>query len=46
MTQGQVLTVDTPQGIKNQYGVGYKIIVEPKVAMDEFEKLKASVIDP
>lgn len=30
MTKGQLLTLDTPQAIKEQFGVGYKILIEPK----------------
>jgi ATP-binding cassette subfamily A (ABC1) protein 3 len=30
MTKGQLLALDTPQNIKQQFGVGYKILIEPK----------------
>jgi len=30
MTKGQLLTLDTPQAIKEQFGVGYKILIEPR----------------
>jgi len=30
MTKGQLLALDTPERIKRQFGVGYKILIEPK----------------
>ena len=43
MTKGQLLTLDTPQAIKEQFGVGYKILIEPKtdvISMEDFNGLK------
>lgn len=43
MTKGQLLTLDTPQAIKEQFGVGYKILVEPRtdvISMQGFSSLK------
>jgi len=31
MTKGQLLALDTPYNIKKQFGVGYKIMIEPKI---------------
>lgn len=48
MTKGKVLTVDTPEEIKKQYGVGYKLILEPvpeKLGTQEYENHKKNVID-
>jgi ABC-type multidrug transport system ATPase subunit len=39
MTKGQLLTLDTPQAIKEQFGVGYKILIEPRtdvISMQDF----------
>lgn len=30
MSQGKVVTLDTPHGIKKQFGVGYNLYLEPK----------------
>jgi hypothetical protein len=30
MTRGQLLALDTPNNIKKQFGVGYKLMIEPK----------------
>jgi len=30
MTHGQVLALDTPNNIKKQFGVGYKLMIEPR----------------
>lgn len=30
MSQGKVIALDTPSGIKRQYGVGYTLIIEFK----------------
>lgn len=30
MTRGQILALDTPDNIKKQYGVGYKVMIEPR----------------
>ena len=43
MTKGVLLTLDTPQAIKEEFGVGYKILIEPKtdiISMDDFKGLK------
>jgi len=31
MTKGQLLALDTPYNIKKQFGVGYKLMIEPKI---------------
>lgn len=39
MTKGQLLAVDTPDQIKKQFGVGYKLLIEPKtdkITYDDF----------
>ena len=30
MTKGQLLALDKPENIKKQFGVGYKLLIEPK----------------
>jgi len=30
MTSGQLLALDNPESIKKQFGVGYKLLIEPK----------------
>ena len=43
MTQGYLLTLDTPQKIKKKYGVGYKLLIEPKIdfiSHDDFMEKK------
>jgi ABC-type multidrug transport system ATPase subunit len=30
MTKGQLLALDNPDRIKKQFGVGYKLLIEPK----------------
>ena len=30
MTHGQLLAIDNPDNIKKQFGVGYKILIEPR----------------
>ena len=37
MTKGELLAIDTPQAIKEQFGVGYKVMIEPRtevISMD------------
>jgi len=49
MTKGQLLALDTPANIKKQFGVGYKIIIEPKPAVlnqQQFVELLANEIKP
>ena len=49
MTKGKLLSLDTPEAIKKQFGVGYKILIEPKtdiIQTEEFLKLKESDFDP
>ncbi len=41
LTKGQILALDSPSNIKKRFGVGYKILIEPKLASDQF-KLKSS----
>lgn len=43
MTQGYLLTLDKPDQIKQKYGVGYKLLIEPKldnIGLDEFYQKK------
>jgi len=30
MTKGKLLALDKPENIKKQFGVGYKLLIEPK----------------
>lgn len=48
MTKGQLLSLDSPQEIKRKFGVGYKILIEPKesIEADEFLQMKQEEIDP
>lgn len=49
MTKGQLLALDTPTNIKQQFGVGYKILIEPRtdqVSPDQLAQLKSSKINP
>ena len=46
LTQGQILTIDTPNEINKRYGVGFKIIIEPNMPIEEFQELKSQTIDP
>lgn len=48
MTKGQLLALDTPFEIKKQFGLGYKILIEPKtdiITTDDFLNLKQKLID-
>lgn len=43
MTKGQLLALDNPEQIKAQFGVGYKLLIEPKtesISSDQFVTLK------
>jgi len=43
MTKGQLLALDTPNNIKKQFGVGYKLMIEPKIEkidMSSFANMK------
>jgi len=43
MTKGQLLALDTPYNIKKQFGVGYKLMIEPKIDkidMNSFGEMK------
>lgn len=43
LTQGYLLTLDKPDKIKLKYGVGYKLLIEPKldfISQDEFLEKK------
>ena len=41
MTKGQLLELDNPLNIKQKFGVGYKLLCEPKVkGVDWIKKLK------
>mmetsp|Transcript_41165 Transcript_41165/g.62601 ORF Transcript_41165/g.62601 Transcript_41165/m.62601 type:complete len:132 (+) Transcript_41165:1554-1949(+) len=49
MTKGQLLALDTPGQIKKQFGVGYKLIVEPRtdvINLDDFLMMKNNEINP
>ena len=49
MTKGQLLALDSPVNIKKQFGVGYKLLVEPKtsvISTEDFKQIKAAEIDP
>ena len=48
MTKGKLLAIDTPSNIKNRFGVGYKLIIEPNqtTSQEDFEKLKDDYLDP
>ena len=49
MTKGQLLALDSPSNIKKQFGVGYKLLMEPrtdKISGQEFINLKNSTITP
>ena len=49
MTKGQLLALDKPEAIKKQFGVGYKVIIEPKtniISPTDFEAVKKKKIDP
>ena len=49
MTKGKLLTLDTPESIKRQFGVGYKILIEPKldaISAEDFQEMKKNQIDP
>lgn len=49
MTKGQLLALDKPEQIKKQFGVGYKLLIEPrtdKISLQDFMNTKTSSIDP
>ena len=49
MTKGLLLALDKPDSIKKQFGVGYKILIEPKtdvISPIDFDLIKNSEIDP
>lgn len=49
MTKGQLLALDTPQKIKKQFGVGYKILIEPlanATTQEEFVQILTDDIKP
>lgn len=46
MTKGQLLALDTPEAIKRRFGVGYKVLIEPRlseITSDEFVRLKPEI---
>ena len=48
MTKGQLLDLDTPTNIKRRFGVGYKLIIEPKtehLSQDQFIQLKQNELN-
>jgi ABC-type multidrug transport system ATPase subunit len=46
MTHGKILQLDTPHQIKKQFGVGFKIFIEPKnINLVKFHELKLNYID-
>lgn len=42
LTKGQILALDSPSNIKKRFGVGYKILIEPKQCSDQ-SNLKSEV---
>jgi ABC-type multidrug transport system ATPase subunit len=49
MTKGKLLALDKPENIKKQFGVGYKLLIEPKsdqINHASFLSLKKLSIDP
>lgn len=48
MTKGKLLALDTPLGIKKQFGCGYKLLVEPKphINLEAFTRMTTSSIEP
>jgi hypothetical protein len=49
MTKGRLLAINTPSSIKKQFGVGYKLMIKPRLELttqSEFKNLKLSKIDP
>ena len=52
MTHGQLLALDTAENIKRQFGVGYKVLLEPRrdnanaLSLDEFATLFETKIQP
>lgn len=49
MTKGQLLALDNPANIKKQFGVGYKLLVEPRsdqLDSEQFMEIKKNEIDP
>ena len=49
LTKGQLLALDKPDEIKKQFGVGYKLIIEPKtdqINPEAFAEAKMKEIDP
>jgi len=48
MAEGRLLALDTPQAIKEQFGEGYKLMIEPKtdvVTPEEFAQMKEEIDD-
>lgn len=46
MSHGKLLTQDTPFNVKKQFGVGYNLIIEPKLeAQSQFPKIKEDIDD-
>jgi hypothetical protein len=46
MSKGKLLALDTPSNIKNQFGVGYKLIIESnQISIDDIQKLKNDKLD-
>ena len=49
MTKGQLLALDSPSNIKKQFGVGYKLLIEPKteyINSQDFIAMKQNEVDP
>ena len=49
MTKGQLLALDSPGNIKKQFGVGYKLLIEPKTDMissEDFIQMANDEVDP
>jgi ABC-type multidrug transport system ATPase subunit len=50
MTKGKLLALDTPLGIKKQFGFGYKLLISPKSqahsAPMDFGAITKDIIEP
>jgi ABC-type multidrug transport system ATPase subunit len=40
MTKGKLLALDTPLGIKKQFGFGYKLLIQPRNGNGDFIMMK------
>lgn len=49
MTHGQLLALDKPENIKKQFGVGYKLLIEPNYehfSVESFSQFQKSSLNP